>query len=337
MLRTAALLFFALIAGAGARADEADFFRGRTITLSIGTGPGGGYDAYGRLIARHLGKHIPGAPAVIVQNVPGASSLVLTNQLYNKAARDGTQIAVINQAMPLEQALGMDAVAFDANRFNWLGRMTSVIELGIVWHTSPVRTFEDTLTRETIMGAAGPASTTSIIPQVLNTLVGTKHRVITGFRSNTEVLLGLERGEVEGTAILLEGVKTLRADWVREKKFRVLSIWSNTRTPEYPDAPSLPELGRDDETKRLLRFFGAAGDIGRGVVTPPDVPVERVNMMRRAFDAAMADPGLREDAQRAGLDLKPLRGDEYQAMIAEVATFPKHLAAKARAAREAAR
>lgn len=319
---------------AAPRADEADFYRGKTVTLYIGTGAGGGYDNYGRLVGRHIGRLLPGTPNVVVQNMPGASSLVLTNFLYNKAPRDGTAIAVINQAMPMEQFLQTEGIAYDANRFNWIGRVSSAAELGVVWHTSPIQRIEDTFTRETIVGGTGPTSSTVFIPYLLNNLAGTKFRVITGFNGTNEIGLAMERGEVEGSGTPLESLKSYRAHWLREKKIRVLAIWSAHREAEIPDVPSIVELGRTEEARRILKFYASADDIGRSVVAPPGMAPERVATLRRAFDAMLGDKTFQDDAARGGYEVKPLGGVDLQALVSEVATFPADLVVKARRARE---
>ena len=339
MKRRRTWLYAALaLAGAvGAQADDANFYRGRTMTFYIGTGPGGGYDAYGRLVARHIGRFLPGTPAVVVQNMPGASSLVLTNFLYNKAPRDGTAIGVINQAMPMEQFLSIDGIAYDANRFAWIGRASSAVETGIVWHTTPVMKIEDVFSRETIVGGTGPTSSTVFIPYLLNNLAGTKFKVITGFNGTNEIGLAMERGEVEGSGTPLESLKSYRANWVRDKKIRVLVLWSAQREPEMPEVPSIVELGRTDEARRILKFYAAADDIGRSVVAPPGLAPERVATLRRAFDAVMKDAAFLDDAARSGLEIKPLSGEKLQEMVAEVATFPRDLIDKAKAAREGPR
>jgi hypothetical protein len=327
-------LFFTLLLAPAARADETDAFRGKTITLYIGTGPGGGYDTYGRLVARHFGRFLPGAPGVVVQNMPGASSLVLTNFLYNKAPRDGTAVAVINQAMPMEQFLQTEGIAYDSNRFAWIGRASSAVETGIVWHSSPIKRIEDVFTRETIVGGTGPTSSTVFIPHLLNNLAGTRFKVISGFNGTNEIGLAMERGEVEGSGTPLESLKSYRANWMREGKIRVLVLWSAQREPELPDVPSIVELGRTDEARRILKFYAAADDIGRSLVAPPGMATERIATLRRSFDATMRDPQLLDEAAKAGLDIKPMSGEALQDMVAEVANFPPDLIVKARAARE---
>ena len=329
-----ALLCAAALQITSAQAQDQEAFRAKSITLYIGTGPGGGYDTYGRLVARHLGRMLPGNPAVVVQNMPGASSLVLTNFMFNKAPRDGSAIAVINQAMPMEQLLQNEGIAYDANRFNWIGRISSAVETGIVWHTTPVKTIADVMTRETLVGGTGPTSSTVFVPYLLNNLAGTKFKVITGFNGTNEIGLAMERGEVEGSGTPMESLKSYRANWVREGKIRVIVLWSGRREAEMPDVPSIVELGKTDEARRILKFYASADDIGRAIVAPPNMSPEIVTTLRRAFDRMLTDAKFLEDAEKAGLDVKPMPGEKLQEMVAEVATFPKALVEKARIARE---
>ena len=266
--------------------------------------------------------------------MPGASSLVLANFLYNKAPRDGTAIGVVNQAMPVEQYLGSEGVAYDAARFNWIGRASSAVETGIVWHTTPVTRIEDAMTREVVVGGTGPTSSTVFIPNLLNNLAGTKFKVITGFNGTNEIGLAMERGEIEGSGTPLESLKSYRANWMRDGKIRVVVLWSARREPELPDVPSMVELGKTEESRQILRLYASADDIGRAVLAPPGVPPVRLKALREAFDAALADPELRADAAREGLELKPMPGADLQAMVEGVLSLPASMVAAARAARE---
>ena len=326
----AAALLLALGASASAQGD----FAGKSVKLYIGTGPGGGYDTYGRLVARHVGRHLPGSPSVLAQNMPGASSLTLTNFLYNSAPRDGTAIGIINQAMPSEQYLDIGNANYDSARFNWIGRVSSAVEMAIVWHTVPVATIADVRTRETIMGGTGPTSSTVFIPYLLDNLAGMKFKVITGFNGTTEIALAMERGEVEGSATPLESLTSYRADWVRDHKIRILVQYTATRDPEMPDIPAMVELGRDQEARDILGFYASAADVGRSIVAPPAMEAQTVAALRRAFDAMLQDGQFMADARRAGLPLKPMGGDRLQALIANVGELPPGLIEKARAARE---
>jgi tripartite-type tricarboxylate transporter receptor subunit TctC len=309
-------------------------FAGKTVRLYIGTGPGGGYDTYGRLVARHLGRQLAGSPALVPQNMPGASSLTLTNFLYATAPRDGTALGIINQAMPTEQYLDIANANYDAKRFNWIGRVSSAVEMAIVWHTVPVDSVADLRRRETLMGGTGPTSSTVFIPYLLNNLAGTKFKVITGFNGTTEIALAMERGEVEGSATPLESLTSYRADWVRDKKIKILVQYTAVRDPEMPDVPTMVELGGSEEARQILKFYASAAEVGRSIVAPPGLPAATVARLRRAFDAMFGDPQFLDEVKRAGIQLKPMTGERLQDMIAEVGSFPPALLQKARAARE---
>jgi tripartite-type tricarboxylate transporter receptor subunit TctC len=326
----AAVLLVALCASGSAQSD----FSGKTIRFYIGTGPGGGYDTYGRLVARHIGRHLPGNPTLLPQNMPGASSLTLTNYLFNSAPRDGTAIGMINQAMPTEQYLDVGNTNYDCRLFNWIGRVSSAVEMAIVWHTVPVRTIEDVRARETLMGGTGPTSSTVFVPYLLDNLAGMKFRVVTGFNGTTEIALAMERGEVEGSATPLESLTSYRSDWVRDKKIRILVQYTAVRDAEMPDVPTMVELGRSEEARQILRFYASAADVGRSVVAPPAMPAQTVATLRRAFDAMLADPAFVEEAKRAGIPLKPMSGEQLQDLVAQVGSFPRALIEKARAARQ---
>jgi len=218
-------------------------FAGKTIRLSIGTGPGGGYDTYGRLVARHIGRHVPGNPSVVPQNMPGAASLTLTNYLYNQAPRDGTAIGIINQAMPTEQYLLEQNIYYDAAKLNWIGRVSSAVEMLIVWHTVPIEKIDDVRNREVIMGGTGPTSSTVFVPYLLNNLAGLKFKVIGGFNGTTEIGLAMERGEIEGSATPLESLTSYRANWVRDRKIKILLQQTAVRDPEVADIPTMVEMG----------------------------------------------------------------------------------------------
>jgi tripartite-type tricarboxylate transporter receptor subunit TctC len=329
-----AVLAAALLAADSRSGSAQSDFSGKTIRLYIGTGPGGGYDTYGRLVARHIGRHIPGNPALVPQNMPGASSLALTNFLFNTAPRDGTAIGVINQAMPTEQYLDIGNTNYDSKRFNWIGRVSSAVEMAIVWHTVPVDTIEDVRRRETLMGGTGPTSSTVFVPYLLDNLAGMKFKVVTGFNGTTEIALAMERGEVEGSATPLESLTSYRADWVRDRKIRILVQYTAARDAEMPDVPTMVELGRNEEARQILGFYASAADIGRSIVAPPALPAQTVATLRRAFDAMLADPLFIEDGKRAGIQLKPMSGERLQELVLRLGGFSPSLLEKARHARE---
>jgi tripartite-type tricarboxylate transporter receptor subunit TctC len=332
-LRVAALTAALLVLPNEDAFSQVDF-NGKTIKLYIGTGPGGGYDTYGRLVAKHIGRHIAGSPSVVPQNLPGASSLTLTNFLFNNAPRDGTAMGIINQAMPTEQYLDIGNTNYDSKRFNWIGRVTSAVEMAIVWHTAPINSIEDVRHRETLMGGTGPTSGTVFGPYLLNNLAGMKFKVISGFNGTNEIALAMQRGEVEGSATPLESLTSYRADWVRERKIKILVQYTAVRDPEVADIPTMVELGRTEEDRQILGYYASSADVGRSIVAPPGIPADTVTALRRAFDTMLADPVFLEDVKKMGIQLKPLPGEHLQEIIMQVANFPQSLIKKARQARE---
>jgi tripartite-type tricarboxylate transporter receptor subunit TctC len=329
-----AILAAALLVADGRSGSAQSDFSGKTIRLYIGTGPGGGYDTYGRLVARHIGRHIPGNPALVPQNMPGASSLTLANFLFNMAPRDGTAIGMINQAMPTEQYLDIGNTNYDSRRFNWIGRVSSAVEMAIVWHTVPVNTIEDVRRRETLMGGTGPTSSTVFVPYLLDNLANMKFKVVTGFNGTTEIALAMQRGEVEGSATPLESLTSYRADWVRDRKIRILVQYTAMRDAEIPEVPTMVELGRSEEARQILGFYASAAEVGRSIVAPPAVPARTVATLRRAFDEMLVDPVFLEEGNRAGIQLKPMSGERLQDLVSRVGNFPPSLLEKARQARE---
>ena len=333
-LATSATIAVAIMLLAPAALAQPVDFAGKPMRLYIGFGPGGGYDTYGRLVARHIGRHLPGNPTVVPQNMPGAASLTLANFLANTAPRDGTALAILNQAMPTEQFLIDKNMKYDANAFNWIGRVSSTVEMAIVWHTVPVDRIEDVRKRETIMGGTGPASSTVMMPYLLNNLAGMKFKVITGFNGTTEIALAMERGEVEGSATPLESLTSYRADWVRDKKIKILVQYTAERDPEVAAVPAMVELGATEEARQILRFYASGAEIGRAIAAPPGLPAAVTTALRRGFDAMLADPVFLADMKKAGLPLKPWTGERLQQAVADVAKFPPAMIAKAKVARE---
>jgi tripartite-type tricarboxylate transporter receptor subunit TctC len=323
----------ALAAALAVPAAAADFYAGKTISLYVGFGAGGGYDTYGRFAGRGLGKHIPGNPTVVVQNMPGAGGLKVASFMAGPAPKDGTALAVAVETLALDQALGAPGVEFDARRFNWVGRMTDSTNLFFTWHTSPTKTFADATRRETLCGSSGSGTTTDA-PKVLNLYAGAKFKLILGYRGSTEVLLAMERGEVECGYALWSDFKARRPDWITGKKVNNLYIMATGRQPDLPGVPAAAELVTSDEGKQIVDLFSSGSDIGRSVFTTPDVPADRVEILRRAFTAMIADPAFLAEAQQAKLHLNPLDGATLQAQVARSMSHPPELIAKAKEVRK---
>lgn len=293
-------------------AETSDIFKGKTVTIYIATPVGGGYDLYGRLVARHIGRYLPGNPTVAPSNMPGAIGIICANFIYNVAPKDGTAIAILVQTMGEEQALGTDGVRFDMAKFNWIGRVTSNVEMGYVWHESATKTIEDAQIRETIMAGAGPSGIT--YPLLLNNLVGTRFKLVRGYVGTQNSHLAMQRGEVDGTSSSYNTVRTT-TDWLTTGKVNVLVQYAPARHPDLPHVPTVGDLAKTLEDKALFAFLTQASAIGRSFVAPPGVPADRIAALRTAFDATMKDPQFIAELNQAKAEYDPLPGDQLQLLV----------------------
>ncbi len=319
-----ALLVAAAIDAAGAAEAQTPetFFRGKTVSIYIGFGGGGSYDFYGHLIARHMGKHIPGNPTIVAQAMPGAGSFKLANWLTSLAPRDGAAMGIVSQAVALEEALGSPGVQYHAADFNWIGRATSVIEIMMTFRNPRVKTIQDAMAREVLIGGTGPGSPSEGYPKLLNAGAGTKFRVIAGYPASAEVLLAMEKGEVDAAFTSFGSLRAYHPDWLTSKSATLLAQGTVARTTELPDTPAVGELGDTPEDRAMLRLYASTADIGRSLIAPPGVPPERVAILRDAFDATMKDPEFLAEVDRAKAEFHPASGAEIQAIVAKNASPP---------------
>ena len=326
----------ALAASPGVADPVADFYRGKTLSMIVATSPGGDYDARGRLLARHLGRHLPGQPAIIVRNMPGAVGLQAANWLATQAPRDGTVLHMIMQNMSAHQALGGHGVEFDTRRFFWIGNTTDSPNVVNSWHTTGIRTIEEAKTRELIVGAPGTATASVYYPKVMNALIGTKFKIVSGYPGGNDVNLAMERGEVGGRgANSWASWKSTRPHWIAERKIHILVQIGLRRHPELSDVPLLTELAANEDDRQVLAFISADTGITRAVVTTPDVPPERVEALRRAFDATMKDPQFLAEADKAKMDISPSTGEQAQKVADSIVDTPPAVLARAKAIIEA--
>jgi tripartite-type tricarboxylate transporter receptor subunit TctC len=294
-----------------AQQPEGPFAR-KTVTIIVGYAPGGSYDLYARFIGRSLGRHLPGQPAVVVQNMSGAGSLQAANYLFKVAPKDGTALGVVAETLPMEQALQNPGVQFDAARFTYVGRVASSNNIMLAWHTSKAQTFADVLKTPMAVGGTGPANLAETVPKVLNALVGTQFKVISGYPSSGPAMLAMERGEVDGTATSWAVVKAQRMDWIREKKASIMLQFLPERSAELPDVPALGEVGRTDEARQILNLYASGGSLGRYLVGPPDLPADTVKLLRSGFAAMVKDPTFLAEAQNAKLDVEPASAEQLE-------------------------
>ena len=321
-----------LLAALGAMQNDAraqqEFYRGKTVNLYIGFAPGGSYDYYGRLVARHIGKHLPGAPTVVPNSMPGAGSLRAANFLYTVAPKDGTALGIVTQTLPLEEALGNQGAKYKANEFAWIGRVTDVSDVAIGWHTAKAKTAADLRTIESVMANTGPGSTTYGFPKLLNALAGTKFILVRGYPGSTQAMLAMEQGEADSASTSWNTLRTSKASWVRDKQVNVLVMYTSARIKALPDAPAAPELATSEEGRRILAYYASSADIGRSFIAPPGLSPERLNDLRTAFDRTMQDPELKAEIDKTNSDLEPMSGAELQKVVKEITEFPPALVAR---------
>jgi tripartite-type tricarboxylate transporter receptor subunit TctC len=313
----------ALGAGPAGAQPAAEPFAGKTVTLLIGFGAGGGYDLWGRLVARHIGRNLPGNPTVVPQNMPGAGSYVAASHIYVAAPKDGTVFGIIARDAALGPLSNAPGARFDATKMSWLGSPTREHNICIANSTSKVKSANDLRTTQLIVGDTGPGTGTRSYPKVLNDLLGYKFKLVSGFRSSADVFLAMERGEVEGICESLDSVKQRRPEWIPKKTVTVLLQAGAESPPELKGVPNVLSLVRNDEEKRVIEYTYAGQDIGRPFVAPPDLPPERLKMLRDAFNATMKDPEFIADVKRNKFDLDPEDGDHLAALIAKIYATPK--------------
>jgi len=308
----------ALVLAAPTGAD--DFYKGKTINLVIATTTGGGYDTYARLVGRHLGRHIPGEPTIVAQNMPGAAGIRAANYLYAAAPKDGTAIGMLDQATHLDQVLGTPGLTADATRFNWIGRILSNSAVLYAWHLAKVKRIEDALTSELIVATSGSASRLNWT--VLNNVVGTRLKLITGYQGSSDSRLAMMRGEIDALSQPWPVLKVEGEQLLRDRQINLLLQTGADKHPELTHVPRMIDLAKTDEDRVLLTLFSSPSTIGRSIAAPPNVPADRIKLLRDAFNATLRDPALIEEARRLKLELDPLDGAALQAAIAGVNATP---------------
>jgi tripartite-type tricarboxylate transporter receptor subunit TctC len=332
----AAMLIAATLTAPVPAAAQADFFSGKTIELIVSTGVGGGLDANARVVARHLVNHIPGQPVIVVKNMPGAGHIRAANYVFAQAPKDGTTIATFIPIFVMAQVLERSrSIQFNSAQFNWIGSTSSSNSTVYVWHTSGIKSVEEATKRTVVMGGTGAGSYTVIYPTVMNSLIGTRFKVVTGYQSTAEVGLAMERGEIEGRAgNNFNSLKAENGEWLRTGKINLIAQVGLARDAEFPQVPLLTDFAKNDDDRRILRLFSTDVVIGRPFVTSPGVPAERVALLRRAFDAMMKDPAYVEDSRKASLDVSPTDGAMIQSVVADLVGTPDDIVAKAKLAME---
>jgi len=337
-VRIAALAAVWLIAGAdGVVAQDAveAFYKGKQISLVVGSSPGGGYDTYARLVARHFSDAMPGHPTVVVQNMSGAGSNRAAGYIYAVAPKDGTAIGAIFPGAVLQPLLSDVPVPHDPSKLVYVGSANSDVYVCYIRSDAPVQTYKDLLDKELIVGASNPGATTYDLPLLLNNILGTRFKIVTGYPGSREITIALERGEVQGACGLgWTGIEVLHPDWFKEDKVRVLVQLSTKGHVDLNKrgVPRAEELAKTEDDRRVIRLVFSQGIFGRPYVLPPGVPAERVAALRKAFVDTLNNQALRAEADRMQLDVDAMAGDELQKLVADLYATPPHLIERARQA-----
>jgi tripartite-type tricarboxylate transporter receptor subunit TctC len=308
----------------------AAFFRGKTVTVLVGYQAGGGYDLYARVVAQFLGRHIPGQPTVIVQNMPGAGGLRAARNLATVAAKDGTMVGMLAQTLPFDTVLGYTPDV-DAGRLTWIGRAAMNVEVGVALAKSGIASIEDARKREVASGGTGGTASSTVVPFLLNKLAGTRFKLVAGYKSANEVLLAMERGEVD--MVGATGISTVIAkhgERLKDGTVRLIYQSALTRHPEIPKVPTIGELGTGDTERQILDLFSSGSAIGRALTAPPGLPPDRAAALRRAMAATLADPEFVAFARKSNLMLEPGSAEELDGIVRKVLATPKSVADKAR-------
>src|SRR5258705_7881730 len=308
----------------------ADFYRGKTISLYVGFPPGGGYDLYARMFAPYFSRHIPGAPSIVLKTMLGGSGIRASGYMTSVTPQDGTSLGIFLDAMTLGKLLGGPG-EFDPVKMVWIGRIVSTATVSVVWHTSPVQSVEEAKRRELLMAGTVPSNTSNFIPAALNDLIGTKIKVIMGFRGSPDQALAMLRGETHSIGgMSWEAIQTNHREWITEKKIRILYVQGAQRIKELPNEPGLLDFATDARSRSILSLLGSGPDIGRSIVAEPGIPRERAAALRQAFMATMQDAELIAEIKKRNLAIEPLSGEDVQRIVAASAATPKDLVDQAK-------
>jgi tripartite-type tricarboxylate transporter receptor subunit TctC len=327
-LRRVAVLSSLIVATAAPIAAQGQSLAGKSVHMIIGFGPGGGYDLWGRTVARHIGRHLPGNPTVIAQNMPGAGSYAAASYIFNIAPKDGTVLGIIARDAALGSLSGAAGARFDPTKLSWIGTPAKETNVCIAYHTARVQSVEDLFDKPLILGDTGPGTGTRSYPKALNELIGTKFKLVGGFPASSDVFLAMERGEVEGICESLDSIRIRRPDWIPTKKVAILFQGGAEPNPELKGVPFVLDLARTAEQRLAIEFLYAGQGIGRPFVAPPGLPADRLKMLRSAFNATMKDADFAAEVQKSKLELEPDDGEHLTALIMKIYATPKPIVDK---------
>lgn len=320
----------ALMSSAVAAQNPAEFYKGKTVEIYIGYSTGGGYDVYARLLARHLGKHIPGNPTIVAKNMEGAGSLRLANWIYNAAPKDGTAFGMIGRGTGFDPLLGNKAAQFDANKYNWIGSMNDEVSVCVAWKDAGITKFEELLTKELVVGGTGPSADTDQFPRIMNGVIGTKFKLVSGYPGGNDISLAMQRGEVKGRCgWSWSSVKSTQMQWYKDKTIHVLIQLSLEKHEDLPHVPLVMDYAKTEEQKQIMRLIFARQVMGRPFVAPPDIPADRIATLRRAFMDTMKDKELLAEADKGKLEITAVSGEKVQQLVKETHETPPEVVKQA--------
>jgi tripartite-type tricarboxylate transporter receptor subunit TctC len=311
---------------------QAQDFKGKTITIIVSTGAGGSYYDVAQSFSRHMPRYIPGQPAMIVKAMPGAGNVLATNFLHNIAPKDGTTIGTINNSIPLHQVLDGMGVHYDARNFNWLGSTGSYNSVAYVWHTAGIKTIKDAMEKEVVLGGTGVGSSIVIYPMVMNNIIGTKFKIVLGYKSTLEIDVAMEREEVQARTGSYTALLSEHPSWLKEKKVDIIAQIGEKRDPALADIPLMTELGKSEEERQVLKLISSPIAVGRPYLAPPDVPADRLAILRKAFDATLSDAAFLADAKKLDIEINPTSGENLTRIVAETINAPRAVIEKAKVA-----
>lgn len=315
--------------------DTAEFFRGKTVTIHVAVGPGA-YDLYARVLAQHMAQNIPGQPNLIVNNMPGGGGIIAANYIANIAPKNGTALLVPLKLVAMTQMLEPANVKYDAGQFNWIGSMVDAPGVIMVWNGAPGATFADARRMELVLGSTGAGAETTIFPTVINSVLGTKFKIISGFKGMGDIFLAIERGEIHGVSTVYGSIAGLKPDWLADGKLRFITQVTSQRTKELAHTPAVIEFASTADERATLEFLTLSNSLGRAITAPAGVPAERVAALRKAFDTTVRSKAYIDDATSKGMELNPIPGADIQRDVKRHIETPAALVAKVKAALAAA-
>ncbi|MFM2129642.1 MAG: hypothetical protein RL477_1188 [Pseudomonadota bacterium] len=324
LLAVVFLVSICLPGRAEAQTAVADFYKGKSVSLLIGYPPGGGYDVYGRAVGRHIGRLIPGQPTIVIKNMPGAGSLKAANYIYNVAPKDGSLFGIVAGGIIIDSLIGGTKTEFDGRKFTWLGSANESTSACYAWHATGFKTLKDVMEKEFVVGAVSGGSSTYVWPLAMNNILGTKFKIVGGYPGTNDIVLAVERGEVQGLCgLFLSSIKPMRPTWLPEKKVNVLVQEATARHPDIPDVPTVLEYAKNADDRAALNLIFGWQVMGRPFIAPPGVPEDRAAALRASFDATMKDKAFLADADKTRIEIIPRTAAQVHAFLDEAWKTPK--------------